>query len=160
MVLLCGNLIPQVLDKICKSWNIAIRTILRLPYNAHTCYLGPLIGQYHIRTQLYARNFKFLFYAYRSPNVIVKTCINNAMYNANTPIGYKLSFYKNTFQLDMNTKLNVALKRIHATDILDIDHTVIVNGLNDLINVRSGHSAIDQFTIKNVTSMIDYFSTV
>ena len=82
------------------------------------------------------------------------------MYNANTPIGYKLSFYENTFQLDMNTKLNVALKRIHATDILDIDHTVIVNGLNDLINVRSGHSAIDQFTIKNVTSMIDYFTTV
>ena len=34
-------------DKICKSWNIAIRTLLRLPFNTHTRYLGPLIGQQH-----------------------------------------------------------------------------------------------------------------
>ena len=42
-------------DKICKSWNIAIRTLLRLPFNTHIQYLGPLIGQQLIRTQLYVR---------------------------------------------------------------------------------------------------------
>ena len=25
-----------------KSWNTVIRTLLHLPYNTHTCYLGPL----------------------------------------------------------------------------------------------------------------------
>ena len=50
-------------DKICKSWNIAIRTLLRLPFNTHTRYLGPLIGQQHIRTQLYVRDFKCVWNA-------------------------------------------------------------------------------------------------
>ena len=83
-------------DKICKSWNIAIRTLLRLPFNIHTRYLGPLIGQQHIRTQLYIRDF-FLWNAYRSCNIIVKTCMNNAVYNSNACIGYKLSLKKIPF---------------------------------------------------------------
>ena len=74
-------------DKICKSWNIAIRILLRLPFNTHTRYLGPLIGQQHIRTQLYVRDCNFLWNAYRSCNIIVKTCMNNAVYNSNTCIG-------------------------------------------------------------------------
>ena len=53
-----GNLI-LVFDKICKSWNIAVRLILGLPYNAHTYLLGPLMGQIGIREQLYIRNFRF-----------------------------------------------------------------------------------------------------
>ena len=32
-------------DKICKSWNIAIRTLLQLPFNAHTWLLGPITEQ-------------------------------------------------------------------------------------------------------------------
>ena len=44
-------------DKICKSWNIAIRTLLRLPFNTHN--LGSLIGHQHIRTQLYVRDFYY-----------------------------------------------------------------------------------------------------
>ena len=46
-------------DKICKSWNVPIRTLLKLPYNAHTIYLGPLINQLHLSKQLYIRNFFF-----------------------------------------------------------------------------------------------------
>ena len=43
----------------CKSWNVAIRTLLKLPYNAHTIYLGPLINQLYLSKQLYIRNFRF-----------------------------------------------------------------------------------------------------
>ena len=32
------------IDKCCKSWNIAVRTLLGLPYNAHTYLLGPISG--------------------------------------------------------------------------------------------------------------------
>ena len=42
-------------DKICKSWNIAIRTLLQLPYNSHTWLLGPITEQNNILTQLYIR---------------------------------------------------------------------------------------------------------
>ena len=77
-------------DKICKSWNIAIRTLLQLPFNAHTWLLGPIIEQNNIRTQLCLRNYSFLYYSNRSSNVIVKQCINHAMYNPSySPTSHK-----------------------------------------------------------------------
>ena len=44
--------------KYVKAGILCIRTLLRLPFNTHTQYLGPLIGQQHIRTQLYVRDLK------------------------------------------------------------------------------------------------------
>ena len=40
------------IDKCCKSWNIAVRTLLGLPYNAHTYLLGPIMGQLDLRSLL------------------------------------------------------------------------------------------------------------
>ena len=48
-------------DKICKSWNIAIRTLLQLPFNAYTWLLGPITEQNNIRTKLYIRNYRVCF---------------------------------------------------------------------------------------------------
>ena len=59
-------------NQICKSWNIAIRTLLQLPFNAHTWLLGPITEQNNIRTQLHIHNYRFLYYASCSYNAIVK----------------------------------------------------------------------------------------
>ena len=53
-------------DKICKSWNTAIRILLHLPYNTHRCYLGYLIASCRLAA----------------------ACYINASYTANTCIGY------------------------------------------------------------------------
>ena len=76
----------QGFDKICKSWNIAIRILLQLPFNAHTWLLVPITDQNNIRIvyQLYIRNYRFIYYASRSSNVIVKQCINHAMFDSNS----------------------------------------------------------------------------
>ena len=49
--------------------------------------------QAHILINLFKSFCKFLCNAYRSCNIIVKTCMNNAVYNSNTCIRYKLSFF-------------------------------------------------------------------
>ena len=48
-------------DKCCKAWNIAIRKLLELPYNAHVYLLGPLVRQINIREQFYVHNYRLLF---------------------------------------------------------------------------------------------------
>ena len=63
-----------------------------IPFNTHVWSLGPLIKQNNLRVQLQFRNFQFLLNAFNSTNDIVKTCIQSAMYNSNTCIGYKLAF--------------------------------------------------------------------
>ena len=60
-----GNLIQVDLINVCKSWNIAVRILLGLPFIAHVYLLGPLVGQLGMREQLYVRNFRFQWNAFR-----------------------------------------------------------------------------------------------
>ena len=88
-------------NKCCKSWNIDLRKFFHIPFNTHVWIFGPLIKQNNIKVQLQFRNFQFLLNAFNSTNDIVKTCIQSAMYNSNTCIGYKHSFYRYKYSLDM-----------------------------------------------------------
>ena len=66
-------------DKCCKSWNIAVRKLLHIPFNTHVWILGTLIKQDNLRVQLQFRNFQFLLNAFNSTNYIVKIIIYNLL---------------------------------------------------------------------------------
>ena len=142
-------------DKICESWNVAIRTLLKLHYNAHTIYLGPLINQLHLSKQLYIRNFRFLWHASSSDNSIVKACMNKAKYSSNSCIRYKLSFFRNHFHLHMDSDLKLSVARL-SVNILDLTQPVILDNILSLLNVRTGVSKIEFFSLYQVNTMINY----
>ena len=112
-------------DKICKSWNIAIRTLLQLLFNAHTWLLGPITEQNNIRTQLYIRNYRFLYYASRSSNRIVKQCIYYAMYNSNSDLGYKFAFYHYAYNIYIFCTMKHVVSKIIRNELI-YDQFVLV----------------------------------
>ena len=59
-------------------------------------------------------------------NSIIRTCMNESMYNANTCIGYKLDFYRYTFHLNMYIYINNAYTVIMSKSLSD-EQTVIVH---------------------------------
>ena len=118
-------------DKCCKAWNIAIRKLLELPYNAHVYLLGPLVRQINIGEQFYVRNFRFLWNAFCSRNHIVSTCMNIALDNSNTWIGYKLAFYRYRYNIGMYSNINSSIKLLSASNISD-EQVAIVNNLSTL----------------------------
>ena len=65
--------------KICTTWNIGVRTVLKLPFDTHCYFLGPLLRQNHIRHQLHVRGIRFLYNMYHSNNTIVRRCVNHAI---------------------------------------------------------------------------------
>ena len=89
--------------KICITWNTGVRTILKLPIRAHTYLLGPLLNQQIIHEQLYVRSIRCLDTMYHSSNYIVRTVFNNALYNSNSCIGYKMAYFRNTYAVDITT---------------------------------------------------------
>ena len=62
--------------KICTTWNIGVRTVLKLPFDTHSYFLGPLLRQNHIRHQLQVRSIRFLYNMYYFNNTIVRSCFN------------------------------------------------------------------------------------
>ena len=79
--------------RISTTWNIGVRTVLKLPFNTHSYFLGTLLGQNHIRQQLQVRTIRFLYNMYHSKNAIVRSCFNHAILDANSCIGAKLAFF-------------------------------------------------------------------
>ena len=77
--------------------------------NAHTYLLGPIMGQLDLRSQLYIRNFRFLWHAFRSDNNIIYTCINNALCNSNSGLGYKLAFYRYRYNITMSDDFELCI---------------------------------------------------
>ena len=136
-------------DKCCKSWNIAVRKLLHIPFNTHVWILGPLIEQNNLRVQLQFRNFQFLLNAFNSTNNIVKTCIQSAMYNFNTCIRYKLAFYRYKYSLDKHDSYTACMKIINGQNLSDYQSST-VNNLSTLIEMRSGNNFVNGFTFNEI----------
>ena len=43
----------------------------------------------------------FLYIMYHSSNSIVTTVFNNALYNSNSCIGYKMAYFRNAYAIDI-----------------------------------------------------------
>ena len=48
-------------EKMCITWNKAVRKMYSLPYHTHRWILGPLTNQRHIKYQLFARVITLLY---------------------------------------------------------------------------------------------------
>ena len=75
--------------------------ILRLPYTTHTWILGPLLGQPHIHCQLQQRTLRFLCSIKNNNNTLVSACWKYASNNANSPLGYNIAYFRNSYGIDI-----------------------------------------------------------
>ena len=148
-------------DKICKSWNIAVRLILGLPYNAHTYLVGPLMGQIGIREQLYIRNFRFLKTSYRSNNYIIHTCIS--LIYVYIVHWLQISIFRYMFNIDMDSNINSSISRLSICSMnvsFKQHQTAIVNNLKTLISVKGGSHVINGFTTNEINDLVDQLSVM
>ena len=84
--------------------------------------------------------------------------MNNAKYSSNSCIGYKLSFFRNHFYLDMDSDLKLSIARLFI-NILDLTQQVILDNILSLLNVRTGVSEIEIFSLNHDNTLINYLST-
>ena len=146
-------------NKVCTAWNIGVRRTLNLPFTSHRYFLGPIMRQPHIRFQLYKRCVRFLFGMTKCNNVIVKSCLNNAAHNANTPLGYNIAFFRSTYGFNvLHSNVRKCLNSI-VSPVLSNDQSININHLHTLLSVRSGFNHIPAFTKKDINTLIHGLTT-
>ena len=57
----------------------------------------------------------------------MKTCIQSAMYNSNTCIGYKLVFYRYKYSLDIHDSYTASMKIINGQNLSDYQSSTVNN---------------------------------
>ena len=143
-------------DKYCIQWNKSVRIICSLPNTAHRWLFGPLMGQYHIKYQLYMKDIKLLYNMNMFvKNTIVQECLHNAMYNANTVIGYKLTFFRENVNINLfENDINYCLRQVHPAT-LDMEDQSLVNCLHTLIMAKSNEVTVDGFEMEELNCIIN-----
>ena len=81
-------------EKMCITWNKAVRKMYSLPYHTHRWILGPLTNQRHIKYQLFARDIKLLHsIKCQISNSIVRECLSCAIYGKQSDYIHVLLYY-------------------------------------------------------------------
>ena len=69
--------------------------------------------------------FYIMHYASRSSNVIIKQCINHAMYHYNTDLGYKFASYHYAYNIDVFCTMNHAINK-RTVNELNHDQLILI----------------------------------
>ena len=102
--------------------------------NAFVWILGPLLGQPHIHCQLQQRTLRSLCSIQNNNNTLVSACWKYANNNANSPLGYNIAYFRNSYSIDIFP--DVCVKKIIHPPRLDNEQHMIISELNMLLLVK------------------------
>ena len=143
---------------VCICWNKAVRRILNVPYTTHTWMLGPILNQTHISTQLIKRCIRFLFGMASSHNIIVYTCYNNAIGNANTPMGSNIAYFRDKYGIELNS-LSKNITNLVSEPKLNTEQLIAIQHLRDLLDIQNNVCTLDNFSVEDIDMLIREVAT-
>ena len=93
------------------------------------------------------------------PNAIIRQCILNDYYNANSFIGYKLAYFRSPFCIDIfNGDIMSSIEKPKANVLLDEQYAQ-VNCLYTLCQDKSNHLIIHGLRTDGINYMIEFITT-
>ena len=137
-----------------------MRKIFILPNTTHKHLLGPLLNQPHIVDQLFRRNVCFLYSLRYTSNDIIHVCFNNAIDNAHSIIGGKISYLRDKLNVNFyEVGFRQSLKKIDV--LFKITHriSIQISNIKNLLSIRSGNGTIDYLNIDEINYMICHICT-
>ena len=118
--------------------------------------LGPLLNQYHIRFQFENRCLRFIHAMKQCNNSIVQTIFECALQNANSPLGHNITFFRQTYNVDIfHHNLKICIEKSRPKD-LDSSSESIVQSLRTLLLFRCNSVVIDGFKHNDITALINF----
>ena len=147
-------------NQICTEWNKAVRRVLRLPTTAHRFLLGPLINQRHISDQFAIRFIKFFHRLRNCDNEIVKLMSYICMNNDHSTLKNNVRFIK--WKYGFNVEIyyaNVCRRLIEDKVKCSPEQNAIIDGLQEILQVRDGNMLIGGLDQNDVIEMIVLLST-
>ena len=99
---------------------------------------------------------------YHSSNYIVKTIFNNALYNSNSCIGYKMAYFRNIYAINITKHdPSFVFSRVKATGTYNnIAQSAAVDNLLTVLHVRSDISYIEGFDGSDIDDLIELVATL
>ncbi len=129
---------------------------MNLPYRTHTWLLGPVMGQFHIRIQLYVKTLRFLHYMSNSTNAVVAYIYSMANLSSMSPLGKNISWFRFSFGVNFHNNLSRNIALVRNAHNFSLYQQGLINNIRDLIAIRDGKNDVmlDNFDSDMIKSMI------
>ena len=139
------------IDCVCKAFNRGLRTVWRLPFNAHTKIVLALSKCSPLLLQLERRFLKMYTCMAKSTNVLVQFVASRCHYDHLCFLGNNISLLCEKYNLRLvSSYIQNAITYVHSND-----NYIVAVTLNEFINVRDGVSDMDIFSKADVLEFIN-----
>ena len=94
-------------------------------------------------------------------SIIVQQCFINSLYNLNSVIGSKMSYFRAKHRINFTTSTRFTISssiRVTVPTPTE-DQKVRINNLFSLLSARFDHSIIEEFNLAEIIEILDYVST-
>ena len=106
------------------------------------------------------RDIKCLHRMINCPNALIRQCILNAYYNANSLIGYKLAYFRSSFGIDIfNCDIMSSIEKSKPNVLLD-EQQAQVNCLYTLCKAKSSHLKMYDLRNDEINYTIEFITLV
>ena len=94
-----------------------MRTVLKLPFDTRSYFLGAVLEPNHIVQQLQLRSIRFLYNMYQSKNAIVRSYFNHAILDV-IVLALNLLFYGLWVLIFLSRSYVILLSMFHKLELL------------------------------------------
>ena len=123
--------------------------ILRIP--------GFIVGTASYSLSTAPTHLTFLCSIQNNNNILVFACWKYASNNANSPLGYNIAYFRNSYGIDIFP--DVCVKKIIHPPQLDNEQHMVISELNMLLLAKGDMYNIDGFTKSNIDTFIKLIAT-
>jgi len=153
------NQFGKEMERVEKSWNISMRKMMRLPFNAHRYILEPLSGTKHTIFSFYARLMKFTNKLKASAKSIIRNLFRAIKNDCRSTTGRNLrKIMLITENLTIDDIMEKTIKSLRYYDIPEGSEWCI-NILKEIQEVKFGELTIPNLNIDELDEIMKYVSS-
>ena len=102
--------------------------------------------------------FLWSFFRSRRVHIIVYTCYNNAIGNANTPMGSDIGYFRDKYGIELNS-LSKNITNLVSEPKLNTEQLIAIQHLRDLLDIQNNACTLDNFSVEDIDMLIREVAT-
>ena len=147
-------------DKLVRSWNVAIKLIWGLPYQAHKRFVEQLTECPHLQSLLHSRFIGFAKALSLSEKLHIKVLYNLCLNDVQSQTGSNLNFLKKKYELNSEKLLYENQDKIGKSIVNELpnEESWKINVIEELTSMTQGECSTE-LTEDEITQILNFVTT-
>ena len=137
------------------SWSVSFRIMYDLPRTTHRYFVEPISKMTHVKFTIMKNFLNFLKQIENGSKMIAKVILNTVKKDVGSTTGSNIKGIKQLMNVESLSQININEVKEKTFAEIPAGSEWRIPVLEELLSVRNGNSELENFTKKDIDSMID-----